>query len=74
MTSIVNRPITNRHLIDGWPAGQPTSPTKINRQTNQKRPSLLDVYLFSFVFGRLSWKMIFEIPYFAKLKICLYII
>ena len=40
MDSVVNRPTTNRRLIDGRPADRPTSPTKINRQTDQKRPSL----------------------------------
>lgn len=52
--SVVNRPSTNRRLIDGRPAGRPTTPTKIKRQTDQKRPGLLDVDLVRFVLDNAS--------------------
>ena len=39
---LVNRPTTNRHLVDGWPADRSTGPTKISRQTKPERPDLSD--------------------------------
>ena len=62
MSSVVNRPTTNRRLIDGRPADRPTGPAKINRQTDQKIPSLLDVDLVGFDLGRQSWRDETEVP------------
>ena len=70
--SVVNRPTTNRRLIDGQPADRPTSLSKINRQTDHKRPGLLDVNLVGNFLGRLSCRAISEILYFASLKLGLY--
>ena len=60
--SVVNRPSTNRRLIDGRPADRPTGSTKINRQTDQKIPSLLDVDLVGFDLGRQSRRDKTEVP------------
>ena len=49
LTSVVNRPTTNRRLTDGRPADRPTSSTKINRQTDRKRPGLLEFDLVGLV-------------------------
>lgn len=54
-TPPVNRTTINRRLIDGRPADLLTGPAKINRQTDQKRPGLLDVDLIDLV-------LTYEIP------------
>ncbi len=49
---MVNRPTTNRRLIDGRPADRPTGPTKFDSQTDRKRPGLLDVDLVDLVLSK----------------------
>ena len=67
-SSVVNRPTTNRRLIDGRPADRPTGSTRSSRQTDQKKSSLLDVDLVGFVWRRQSRRNMTEIPKSARKK------